>query len=126
MDLVEFSEQVFRPVQDNLHSLLEELRIESHHFIPISALKGDNVVDASDRMPWYLDGPLLSHLERLELPGNAEHAPFRMPVQYVIRPLSYEYHDYRGYAGTIASGSVEVGQEIAVMPSGATTTVTAI
>jgi bifunctional enzyme CysN/CysC len=126
MDLVDFKEEVFRPIQDDLHELLEELQIGSHHFIPISALEGDNVVESSDRMPWYEDGPLLPHLEDLELPDNSEGAPFRMPVQYVIRPLSNEYHDYRGYAGTIASGTVEVGQEIAVMPSGALTTVTAI
>ena len=126
MDLVDFSEDVFRPIQADLHALLEELEIESHHFIPISALEGDNVVEKSERVPWYEDGPLLPHLEQLELEDLKQDAPFRLPVQYVIRPLSNEYHDYRGYAGTIASGSVEVGQEIAVMPSGATTTVTAI
>ncbi len=126
MDLVEFSQKVFRPIQNELHTLLEELRIESHHFIPISALEGDNVVDASERMPWYVDGPLLPHLEELELLDEAADAPFRFPVQLVIRPMSKDHHDYRGYAGTIASGTVEVGQEIAVMPSGATTTVTAI
>jgi bifunctional enzyme CysN/CysC len=126
MDLVDFSEDVFRPIQAELHALLEELEIESHHFIPISALEGDNVVEKSERVPWYEDGPLLPHLEQLELEDLKQDAPFRLPVQYVIRPLSNEYHDYRGYAGTIASGSVEVGQEIAVMPSGATTTVTAI
>ncbi|MDG0868283.1 sulfate adenylyltransferase subunit 1 [Candidatus Lucifugimonas marina] len=126
MDLVDFKEEAFRPIQDDLHALLEELEIESHHFIPISALEGDNVVEKSDRMPWYEDGPLLPHLENLELSDLTQDAPFRFPVQYVIRPLSNQYHDYRGYAGTIASGSVEVGQEIAVMPSGATTTVTHI
>jgi len=126
MDLVDFSEDVFRPIQADLHALLEELEIESHHFIPISALEGDNVVEKSERMPWYEDGPLLPHLERLDLKDLKQDKPFRLPVQYVIRPLSNEYHDYRGYAGTIASGSVEIGQEIAVMPSGATTTVTAI
>ena len=126
MDLVDFSEDVFRPIQADLHALLEELEIESHHFIPISALEGDNVVEKSERVPWYEYGPLLPHLEQLELEDLKQDAPFRLPVQYVIRPLSNEYHDYRGYAGTIASGSVEVGQEIAVMPSGATTTVTAI
>ena len=126
MDLVDFKEEAFRPIQDDLHQLLTELEIESHHFIPISALQGDNVVEKSDRMPWYKDGPLLPHLEDLELPVKTENAPFRLPVQYVIRPLSEEFHDYRGYAGTIASGSVKVGQKIAVLPSGATTTVTAI
>ncbi len=126
MDLVDFREEVFRPIQDDLHAMLDELRVESHHFIPISALQGDNVVEKSDRMPWYIDGPLLPHLEEVDLPDLTAKAPFRMPVQYVIRPLSDEYHDYRGYAGTIASGTVEVGQEIAVMPSGAITTVLAI
>ncbi len=126
MDLVDFKEEVFRPIQDDLHKLLTELEVESHHFIPISALQGDNVVEKSDRMPWYEDGPLLPHLEDLVLPDKTENAPFRLPVQYVIRPLSEEFHDYRGYAGTIASGSIEVGQEIAVLPSGVTTTVTAI
>ena len=126
MDLVDFKEEFFRPIQDDLHDLLTELEIKSHHFIPISALEGDNVVEKSDRMPWYIDGPLLPHLEDLELPDSTVETPFRFPVQYVIRPLSNEYHDYRGYAGTIASGQVEVGQEIAVMPSGATTTITAI
>ncbi len=126
MDLVDFKEDVFRTIQSDLHDLLTELEIESHHFIPISALQGDNVVVKSDRMPWYIDGPLLPHLEDLELADNSDDAPLRFPVQYVIRPLSNEYHDYRGYAGTIASGRVEVGQEIAVLPSGATTLVTAI
>lgn len=126
MDLVDFKEDVFRSIQSDLHALLEELGIESHHFIPISALEGDNVVEKSARMPWYIDGPLLPHLEKLELPGRDKKTSFRLPVQLVIRPLSNEFHDYRGYAGTIASGSVEVGQEIAVMPSSATTTVSAI
>jgi bifunctional enzyme CysN/CysC len=126
MDLVGFKEDIFRQIQDDLHILREELGIESHHFIPISALEGDNVVENSDRMPWYKDGPLLSHLENLELSNLVKGAPFRLPVQYVIRPLSNDYHDYRGYAGTITSGSVKVGQEIAVMPSGATTTITSI
>ena len=121
MDLVDFKEDVFRTIQSDLHDLLTELEIESHHFIPISALQGDNVVVKSDRMPWYIDGSLLPHLENLELADNSDDAPLRFPVQYVIRPLSNEYHDYRGYAGTIASGRVEVGQEIAVLPSGATT-----
>ena len=126
MDLVDYREDVFRPIQDDLHRLLMELDVASHHFIPISALNGDNVVASSENMPWYDDGPLLPHLEKLDLSVPVDGASLRLPVQYVIRPLNSEHHDYRGYAGTIASGSVHIGQEIAVMPSGAVTTVTAI
>ena len=108
MDLVDFKEEFFRPIQDDLHDLLTELEIKSHHFIPISALEGDNVVEKSDRMPWYIDGPLLPHLEDLELPDNTVDTPFRFPVQYVIRPMSNEYHDYRGYAGTIALSLIAI------------------
>ena len=126
MDLVDYSEVVFREIQSDLHALLEELRIRSHHFIPISALEGDNVVERSSRMPWYEDEPVLEHLEDLDLSLLSEDTRLRLPVQYVIRPLSNDYHDYRGYAGTVASGSVEVGQEIAVMPAGKVTTVKTI
>ena len=84
------------------------------------------MVGSSDRMPWYENKPLLSRLENLEISNLTQGAPFRFPVQLVIHPLSNEYHDYRGYAGTIASGSIQVGQEIVVMPSGATTNVTSI
>ena len=126
MDLVDFQEDIFRGIQNDLHALLEELQIGSHHFIPISALEGDNVVDKSERMPWYEDVPVLEHLEDLDLSVFTADSRFRLPVQYVIRPLTNELHDYRGYAGTISSGSVTVGQEIAVMPAGKTTTVTGI
>ena len=126
MDLVEFKEEVFRSIQEDLHALLEELEIKSHHFIPISALEGDNVVEKSDRMAWYEDEPVLEHLEELDLSYFTADSRFRLPVQYVIRPLSSDYHDYRGYAGTVASGNVQVGQEIAVMPAGKVTKITAI
>ena len=126
MDLVDFREDIFRPIQDDLHSLLIELGIKSHHFIPISAIDGDNVVHASKRMPWYVDDPLVMHLEDVQLNAEITDMPFRMPVQYVIRPLSSELHDYRGYGGTIASGEIEVGQQIAVMPSAANTIITDI
>ena len=126
MDLVEFREDIFRQIQDHLHSLLNDLRIKSHHFIPISAIDGDNVVHSSKRMPWYADDPLVSHLEKVQFNDEIADMPFRMPVQYVIRPLSNELHDYRGYAGTIESGQIEVGQQIAVMPSGVKTIITDI
>ena len=126
MDLVDFREDIFRSIQDALHVLLIELEIKSHHFIPISAIHGDNVVRTSKRMPWYVDGPLVRHLEEIQFNEEVSDAPFRMPVQYVIRPLSSELHDYRGYAGTIESGQIEVGQQIAVMPSAANTLITDI
>ena len=126
MDLVDFREDIFRPIQDELHVLLSELRIKSHHFIPISAIDGDNVVHASKRMPWYVDDPLVSHLEEVQFNEQLVNMPFRMPIQYVIRPLSNELHDYRGYAGTIESGHIEVGQQISVMPSGTNTVITDI
>jgi len=126
MDLVDFREDIFRHIQDHLHSLLNELEIKSHHFIPISAIDGDNVVHSSKRTPWYVDDPLVSHLEKVQFNDEIADMPFRMPVQYVIRPLSNELHDYRGYAGTIESGQIEVGQQIAVMPSGANTLITDI
>jgi len=126
MDLVDYREDIFRPIQDDLHSLLVELGIKSHHFIPISAIEGDNVVHSSERMPWYIDDPLVRHLEEIQFNEDVADMPFRMPVQYVIRPLSSELHDYRGYAGTIESGHIEVGQQIAVMPSGANTLITDI
>jgi sulfate adenylyltransferase subunit 1 (EFTu-like GTPase family) len=66
MDLVDFSEDIFRRLQDDLHSLLVDLGIKSHHFIPVSAIDGDNVVNPSQRMPWYVDGPLVKHLEEVE------------------------------------------------------------
>ncbi|MEC9293468.1 MAG: GTP-binding protein [Chloroflexota bacterium] len=126
MDLVDFREDIFRPIQDDLHSLLIELGIESHHFIPISAIDGDNVVHTSQRMPWYVDDPLIRHLEEVQFHELIMKMPFRMPVQYVIRPLSSDLHDYRGYAGTIESGHIAVGQQIAVMPSGVNTVITDI
>ena len=121
MDLVDYREDIFRPIQEDLHSLLIDLGIKSHHFIPISAIEGDNVVHSSKRMPWYIDDPLIRHLEEIQFNEEVAGMPFRMPVQYVIRPLSSELHDYRGYAGTIESGHIEVGQEVAVMPSGTST-----
>ncbi len=126
MDLVEFQEDVFRKIQRDLHRLLEELQIKSHHFIPISALEGDNVVEKSERMSWYEDELVLEHLEDLDTSIFTADSRLRLPVQYVIRPMTNQLHDYRGYAGTIASGKVSVGQEIAVMPAGKVTTVEAI
>jgi sulfate adenylyltransferase subunit 1 (EFTu-like GTPase family) len=94
--------------------------------IPVSALEGDNVVERSDRMPWY-DGPsLLEWLERLPVAADRNLDDLRFPVQWVIRPQSPEHHDYRGYAGQLASGMVKPGDEVAVLPGGRTTHVASI
>jgi sulfate adenylyltransferase subunit 1 (EFTu-like GTPase family) len=95
-------------------------------FIPISALQGDNVVDRSWNMPWYGGAPLLYHLEHVVIAPDRNLADVRFPVQWVIRPMSDEHHDYRGYAGQMAGGVVRPGSEVVVLPSGKQTTIEAI
>ncbi len=126
MDLIGFDQQRFDAIKDELEGFFNRLDVECAHYVPISALHGDNVVELSDTMPWYTDGPLLQHLEDLEIMGTPLDDSFRLPVQYVIRPLTGEYHDYRGYAGSIRSGSVKVGQQVGILPAGKTSRVTAI
>ena len=92
-------------------------------YIPISALEGDNVVDASENMPWYAGLALLEHLETVEVAADRNLTELRFPVQWVIRPSA---SDYRGYAGQVASGVVRVGDEVMVLPSGLTSTIAAI
>jgi bifunctional enzyme CysN/CysC len=117
MDLVGFDEAAVDAVRAELPDA---------EVIPVSALQGDNVVDRSERMPWY-DGPsLLEWLEGLEVASDRNLDDLRFPVQWVIRPNSNEHHDYRGYAGQIASGVVKPGDEVTVLPSGRITRVTAI
>ncbi|MCE7001192.1 sulfate adenylyltransferase, partial [Saccharothrix sp. S26] len=94
--------------------------------IPVSALAGDNVVQRSTRTPWYSGPTLLEHLESVPVEPDAHDAPFRFPVQYVIRPRTAEHPDYRGYAGQVAAGTVRIGDEITVLPAGLRSTVTGI
>ena len=128
IDLLPDAEEAFRELSGQLHELADELGVLDLRIIPVSALRGDNVVEASQDTPWY-DGPsLLSWLENLPDSSELTQAErFALPVQCVIRPqsaaLSPEFVDYRGYAGQIASGSVAVGDEVAVQPAGRTTTV---
>lgn len=128
IDLLPDAEEAFRELSGQLHELANELGVLDLRIIPVSALRGDNVVEASQDTPWY-DGPsLLSWLENLPDSSELTQAErFALPVQCVIRPqsaaLSPEFVDYRGYAGQIASGSVAVGDEVAVQPAGRTTTV---
>ena len=110
MDLVDWSEERFREIEAELRALAEQVGIEDLRVFPISALHGDYVVDGSDATPWY-DGPtLLEHLETVELAGDRNLADRRFPVQWVIRPMATEHHDYRGYAGQVASGTWRVGR----------------
>ncbi len=126
MDLIDFDENAFVSIRDEFEAFLNRLNVECAHYVPISALQGDNVVEGSERMPWYTEGPLLQHIEELEITGTPREDSFRLPVQYVIRPHSNEYHDYRGYAGSIRSGSVKVGQQVGILPAGKTSQVVAI
>ncbi|MGZ4388109.1 MAG: sulfate adenylyltransferase subunit 1 [Gaiellaceae bacterium] len=126
MDLVDFSEQRFREIEAELRELAEQLGIPDLRAIPLSALRGDNVVDATDAMPWY-DGPtLLEHLESVEVAGDRNHADRRFPVQWVIRPMKDEFHDYRGYGGQVAGGVWRAGDEVVVLPSGRRSRVAAV
>ncbi len=126
MDLVNYDQEVFAAIRSDFQRLLDQLMIDVAHFVPMSALHGDNVVEASNKMPWYTGGPLLQYLEELQLPEDAQEQPLRLPVQYVIRPLRNEYHDYRGYAGTVSGGTIHKGQRVRIMPSGKDTVITSI
>lgn len=126
MDLVDFDEATFRAIADEFARYADAIGLTDVRAVPLSALAGDNVVDRSDRTPWY-DGPtLLEHLESVPVGRDAHAEAFRFPVQVVIRPRTAEHPDYRGYAGRIASGVVRVGDEVTVLPSGKTSTVTGI
>lgn len=123
MDLVDYDQSVFDAIVADFTAWSEPIAAFSEvTFIPISALKGDNVVDPSTTMPWY-DGPtLLHHLETVEIAGDRNLDDWRFPVQWVVRPQNDErYHDYRGYAGQVAGGVLVPGEEVVVLPSGRTT-----
>ena len=126
MDLVDFSEERFREIEAELAETSERLGLRDVEVIPISALRGDNVVEAGDGMPWY-DGPtLLEHLETVEIAGDRDLDHRRFPVQWVIRPISEEHHDYRGYAGQVAGGVWRAGDDVQVLPSGRRSRVLAV
>lgn len=118
MDLVEWSEQVYNDIVRTYKDFASRLDIPQMTFIPISALLGDNVVEKSPNMPWYGGSTLLYNLETVYIGSDANHVDARFPVQYVIRPHSNEWHDFRGYAGRIAGGVFKPGDEILALPSG--------
>lgn len=119
MDLVGYSEAVFNDIKQNFEALNARSTYEEQHlnYIPISALKGDNVAETSKNMMWYKGETLLEHLEKLETKDIHDGGQVRFPVQNVIRPKTEEYHDFRGYAGKIYGGSLKVGDSVTVLPS---------
>ncbi len=114
MDLVNYSENIFNQIKEDFKKFASQLHLTDVHFIPVSALVGDNIVHPSENMPWYQGETVLSLLENIEIKSDRNFDDFRMFVQYVIRPNL----DYRGFAGQIGSGVVKVGQTLQVLPSG--------
>lgn len=118
MDLVHYDEAVFRKIQEDYENISDKLDVQDIRFVPISALKGDNVVERSGHMNWY-DGPTLMFLlENIHITNDRNFSDLRFPVQYVIRPQSDKFHDFRGYAGRVAGGVFKKGDPVIVLPSG--------
>lgn len=126
MDLVDFNEDVFNQIKNTYTAFAQKIELNDVKFIPISALLGDNVVEKSASMPWYTGGTLIEVLENVNLEADINQKDARFPVQYVIRPHAAQYHDYRGYAGRIESGSFRKGDTVKVFPSGLTTQIKSI
>jgi sulfate adenylyltransferase large subunit len=126
MDLVDYSEEVFDDIVANFTDWAARLQLSDVTFIPISALKGDNVVDRSTDMPWYQGPSLLYHLEHVVIATDRDMDDVRFPVQWVVRPMTDDHHDYRGYAGQVAAGVIRPGSEVVVLPSGRKTKVKSI
>ncbi|CAL9378072.1 sulfate adenylyltransferase subunit 1 [Streptomyces sp. enrichment culture] len=126
MDLVDYAEHVFAAVAEEFTAYATELGVPEVTAIPVSALRGDNVVEASARMDWYGGPTVLAHLENVPVGADPSLVPARLPVQCVIRPRTADRPDYRGYAGRIAAGVLRVGDRVSVLPSGRTTRITGI
>jgi len=126
MDMVDYDEEVFNKIVKDYQAMAAKLNLNEVTYIPVSALKGDNIVYKSDRIHWYKGKSLLDHLETVpvNVDDSSDHA--RMPVQWIIRPQTDELHDYRGYAGRVLSGSFKVNDQITVLPSGFHSTISKI
>jgi sulfate adenylyltransferase subunit 1 len=118
MDLIDYDQAKFNKIKDDLKKFSVKLRSSDIRFIPISALKGDNVTTKSQKMKWYKGGNLLQMLENIEIFSDNNLVDARFDIQTVIRPHSDKFHDFRGYAGKILSGRFEVGQKVSIQPSG--------
>jgi sulfate adenylyltransferase subunit 1 len=126
MDMVDYAETTFTQIVDQYKALATKLNLQNVTYIPVSALKGDNIVHESYNMTWYDGKSLLEHLETVEIPVDDSSAHARLPIQWVVRPQTEELHDYRGYAGRISSGSFKVNDKVTVLPSGFSSVITKI
>ncbi|MFT3995546.1 MAG: GTP-binding protein [Dysgonomonas sp.] len=126
MDLVGYDEDIFERIKTEYSHIAEKLKLKNVHYIPISARDGDNVVNRSENTTWYKGKTLLQLLETLPVKEDLGKLPVRFPIQYVIRPQSDDFHDYRAYAGRLASGQIKVGDKVTILPSFSESTVKAI
>ena len=126
MDLVDYREDIYEEIKEEFSEFSYKLDVKDVHFIPISALNGDNVVERSENMPWYEGSTLLYYLENVHIGSDHNLIDCRFPVQYVIRPNTDEFHDYRGYAGRVEGGVFKKGDKIMALPSGFTSTIAKI
>ena len=126
MDLVDYDEAVFTRIQKELEDFSSKLEVRDIRYIPISALKGDMVVDRGDKMPWYQGPTLMYLLENVHIAGDLNHIDRRFPVQYVVRPMTDEHHDFRGFAGRVQGGVFRKGDTVGVLPSGFESTIKSI
>jgi sulfate adenylyltransferase subunit 1 len=118
MDLVDYKENVYNDIQKQFEAISSKLNIQDVRFVPISALKGDNVVERSTNMDWYEGTTLMYLLENIHIGSDNNFTDGRFPVQYVIRPQSKEYHDFRGFAGRVAGGIFRKDDDVIILPSG--------
>jgi sulfate adenylyltransferase subunit 1 len=118
MDLVDHSQEAFEKIKSEFEDFASKLEIKDIHFIPISALNGDNIVDRSKNMNWYEGSTLMHLLENIHIGSDQNHVDCRFPIQYVVRPQSPEFPDYRGYAGRIEGGVFKPGDQVTILPSG--------
>ncbi len=128
MDLVQYQQTTFESIQDSLSDLIAQTTFDGQEisFLPISSLYGQNITQPADQMPWYQGNTLLDELEAFEFAETQSKAAARFPVQFVIRPMTEAYHDYRGYAGKISSGTFQVGDAVRILPTGQESTIASI
>lgn len=126
MDLVDYDEKVFNEIKEDFESFAGKLDVQDVSYIPISALKGDNVVNRSENMDWFAGPTLIYYLENVHIASDYNFRDVRFPVQRVLRPNTDEFHDYRGYAGRVAGGVMKKGDEVILLPSGFKSRITKI